>query len=426
MKIVGLDANSEEPLLLQSVGAWIDLGNLAENEGNFRNFFESMSDIIIVGSMDGKIIYTNPAASLRLGYSPAEIKKMHVLDLHPADKRSEAEEIFVAMFKGERETCPLPLQHKDGALVPVETRAWIGKWSGADCIFGFCRDLAPEQKALQKFSKLFDCNPTPMAVSIFPGMKFSDVNNAWLNTLGYLRGEVIGRTNEELGLFVQPEKQQEAAKQLIAYGCISNVELKIKCKDGTILDGLFSGDTFDSQGEKYLLTAMIDQTKINQAEAALERVSSSLSLAWHADDVGVWNLDIVNNVLVWDNRMFCLFGITADTFGGTYEAWRKGMHPDDLPRENEEYQMALRGEKEYDTEFRVIWPDGTIRNIHALAIVHYNASNQPTHMIGTNWDVTEIKLVENALRDIAVCDLLWGNPSKAKRRQPGRDSVKLH
>ncbi|MEI7638356.1 MAG: PAS domain S-box protein, partial [Syntrophus sp. (in: bacteria)] len=95
---------------------------LRESEENFRTFFNTVDDMIIVGSPDGKIIYTNPAMTLKLGYSPDEFKNMHTLDVHPASKRQEAEVIFAAMFKGEQENCPLPLAAKSGALIPVETR----------------------------------------------------------------------------------------------------------------------------------------------------------------------------------------------------------------------------------------------------------------------------------------------------------------
>ena len=64
--------------------------------------------------------------------------------------------------------------------------------------------------------------------------------------------------------------------------------------------------------------------------------------------------------------------------------------------------MALRGEKEFDTEFRVVWPDGTIHNIRALAIVQRNASGQPLRMIGTNWDITIHKQAEAELRQANV------------------------
>jgi PAS domain S-box-containing protein len=244
---------------------------LQESEENFRTFFSSVDDMIIVGSPDGKIFYTNPAMTQKLGYSPDEFKNMHVLDVHPAEKRQEAETIFTAMFRGELDFCPLPLESKTGVLVPVETRAWFGKWSGTECIFGICKDLTREQEALQKFNRFFNSNPAPMAVSSLPERRFTDVNDAFLNVLGYSRLEVIGKTSAELGLFAQPEKHQEIGDQLQEEGRIADRELKIKCKDGTMLTGLFSGEIIESQGEKYFLTVMIDQTERKRAEEELKR-----------------------------------------------------------------------------------------------------------------------------------------------------------
>lgn len=73
---------------------------------------------------------------------------MHLLEVHPADKRQQAEAIFAAMFRHEREACPLPPQTKAGILLPVETRCWFGQWNGTPCIYGLSKDLTKEQEAL--------------------------------------------------------------------------------------------------------------------------------------------------------------------------------------------------------------------------------------------------------------------------------------
>ena len=138
-----------------------------------------------------------------------------------------------------------------------------------------------------------------------------------------------------------------------------------------------------------------------RAEDALRQVSRRLLLATKAGGVGVWDYDIVNNKLIWDEQMFRLYGITQETFGGAYEAWKAGLHPDDLDRGDQEIQIALRGEKEFDTEFRVIWPDGATHSIRAIANVERDASGSPVRMIGTNWDITAQKTAEKALANYA-------------------------
>ena len=236
-----------------------------ESEENFRTFFDTMSDMIVVGSPDGRIVYSNPAVSKKLGYSPDELKTMLVLDLNPDDRRAEAEEILNAMFKGERDVCPLSLQTKEGVLVPAETRIWFGRWNGADCIFGVSKDLSGEQEALQRFDRLFRCNPAPMALNGTSDGRFTDVNDAFLKVLGYTRDEVIGRTSAEIGFFVEDDKQQEVAEHLRAHARITDRELKVRRKDGSTLDGLFSGEIIRSQGEDSFLTVMVDVTELKRA-----------------------------------------------------------------------------------------------------------------------------------------------------------------
>ena len=234
---------------------------LIESEANFRTFFESMTDMIVVGTPDGRILFTNAAVPRTLGYSPEELAGMRLLDLHPADKRLEAETIVTAMFRGERSSCPLPLGRKDGGLVPAETRVWFGRWDGQDCIFGISKNLTAEQDAQQRFERLFRNNPTVMALSSLPDRRFTDVNDTFLKTLGYSRGDIIGKTTDDIALFVHPEQQVAVANTLEKDGLIVNFELQVRCKNGTVLDGLFSGDVISSQGQNYFLTVMVDITE---------------------------------------------------------------------------------------------------------------------------------------------------------------------
>src|SRR4030067_2426962 len=95
--------------------------------------------------------------------------------------------------------------------------------------------------------------------------------------------------------------------------------------------------------------------------------------------------------------MFCLYGMEPDNFGGAYETWKARVHPEDAKRGDAEVQMALRGAKEFDTEFRVVWPSGAIHHIRARAQVHRDAAGQPLRLIGTNYDITERKRAVAAL-----------------------------
>ncbi len=367
---------------------------LRESESNFRTFFESMNDLIFIGDQQGKLFYSNPAVTKKLGYSSEELGTMHVLDLYPRNQRAEVEPAFASMLADRNDSCLLPLVKKDGSLVPVETRIWFGIWNGKDCIFGIAKDISKEQAALQKFNKLFDNNPTLMTLSTISDKIFTEVNQAFLTATGYTREECIGSTAKDLGIITQPEKHRQMRDLILESGRVTNLEMQIRTKSGKILDGLFSGEVIESQGREYLLTAMTDITQQKLDEKALKSASERLRLALRTGAVGIWEFDFIKNKLEWDDQMFALYGATRETFSGAYDAWIAGLHPDDVSRGDAEIQMAISGKKEFDTEFRVVWPDGTVHNIRGIATVVRDKSGAAIGMLGTNWDITRQKEME--------------------------------
>lgn len=141
-----------------------------------------------------------------------------------------------------------------------------------------------------------------------------------------------------------------------------------------------------------------DITERIHAQKAAHALAERLALAARAGGIGIWDYDVVSNALVWDDAMYTLYGISADQFGGAYEAWQAGVHPDDRARGDAEIQAALGGDKAFDTAFRILWPSGEVRSIRAIASVQRDDQGKPLRMVGTNWDITEQKLTEQTLQ----------------------------
>ena len=368
------------------------------SEQNFRTFFETMDDMIFISDRNGKIFYANNTVFRKLGYSMEDLNGMHVLDVHPADKKQEAGEIFGEMFAGRRDYCPLPLATKDGTYVPVETRIWFGTWDGKDCIFVISKDLSKEQASLQKFNKIFDSNPALMAITSVPERIFTEVNDTFIEKTGFSRAELIGKTAAELDLFIENDKQQRLAESMEQDGFIHEVELKMKTKSGEVLDGLFSGEILESQGKRYSLTVMIDITERRRVEENLKETRDRLTLAIKAGNIGVWEYDVIGNTETWDTQMYSLYGMGQARFENASTIWRAGIHPDDLARQDDEILKAVNGEKDYDSEFRIFWPDGSEHHIRAMALVQRDFAGKALRMIGTNWDITAQKGSEAELK----------------------------
>lgn len=272
-------------VLLWSVAGQVEqqlrraFAQLQEREANFRTFFDTVDDMIFVLNQTGGIQYSNPAVLRKTGYAPEALRSMNVLDLHSADRKQEAEAIFAAILNGKQDACPLPLQARNGAIIPVDTRVWFGQWNGQDCIYGISKDLSVQQEALQKFDRLFHSNPALMTVSSVTDRVITDVNDAFLKTLGYTREEVIGTTAEKLGLLSEPQMITGLMDEVRERGRVTQIDIKLKCKDGRELDGLFSCELIDNQGHKSLLSVIIDQSAHKRAVEELINANCQLEIA---------------------------------------------------------------------------------------------------------------------------------------------------
>ena len=149
-------------------------------------------------------------------------------------------------------------------------------------------------------------------------------------------------------------------------------------------------DVFDQEGNpngRRVSNRGITERK--QAEAELIEYSQRLQLATASGKLAIWNWNVKDNIVYWDDRMFELYGISRDTFPKTLDAWINGLHPDDKQRAIDESNAACLGEKKFNTVFRVLHPDGIIKHIKADAMVIRDQSGKAVRMIGINSDITE-------------------------------------
>ena len=120
---------------------------------NLFKFFNSSQDMFFILGEKGEIIYANNYALSRLEFTLEEIKGTNVINLHVENRRDEALKIVGEMLAGTSEFCPVPLQSKTGAIIPVETRITLGEWEGKPSIFGITRDITYKLEAEEKLKK---------------------------------------------------------------------------------------------------------------------------------------------------------------------------------------------------------------------------------------------------------------------------------
>ncbi len=255
---------------------------LRESELNLRTFFNTIDDLFFVLDQNGYIIKINTTVTTRLGYTEEELLGKNVLQVHPKERWEEAKQIIGDMIAGKVIFCPIPLITKKGKCIPVETRVVQGTWSGQKVLFGVCKDISEIKAEEEKFSLAFHASPAVMAISRLEDGCYIDVNEAFLNTLGYEKDEVIGKTSVALGLYANIEQRNHVAQKIKTKGSLRNFEMAIHTKNGELRNGLFSADIIQLQEQTCLLTVMKDITERKQAEQTLIEAKEAAEAATKA------------------------------------------------------------------------------------------------------------------------------------------------
>ena len=139
------------------------------------------------------------------------------------------------------------------------------------------RTLALKQSE-EKFSKAFQAGSNLMAISTLQSGHYRDVNEMFLQVLGYTREEVIGRTSKELDI-INDEQREIMIFEVLKNGFVNNIDVKLRTKAGKVLDGLFSASAITVAGEQCWLTTVTDITERKQAEAEILKANGELETA---------------------------------------------------------------------------------------------------------------------------------------------------
>ncbi len=149
------------------------------------------------------------------------------------------------------------------------------------------------------------------------------------------------------------------------------------------------------------VTLMHDLTERQRESELLRLRERELRMTQKVARIGTFDWNIKTNRIQWSAEMDALYGFAPGEFDGTTEACFNRVHPDDLPALHEKLIHSTRT-GEFETEWRVIWPDGSIHWIAARAAVSFDEDHKPLKMFGANFDITDRKAAEQNLTQLAA------------------------
>ena len=363
--------------------------------------------ILIIDARTHAILETNQVANEMIGGSydqligsvchqficPAELGRCPVTDL--GQHVHSSERILI---------------NKKGEWIPILKTAIKTTLSGKEVLIESFVDISERKKAElalaeseRNYRDLFESSHDAIMTIEPPSWKYTSCNKATLELFGVASKEEF---NTMSPWDISPKEQPDGNDSIIKAKAIIDEVLK---KGSHIFEWTHSridGHEFPAtvlmtkmnrHGIEYLQATVRDITEQKLAENQIRLINKRLSLAADAAKFGIWDLDLITYEIDCDNWMYHLYGLNRQDFEGTYPEWGKRIHYEDLPRINEDINLAILENKPFDTDFRIVRPDGEIRYLKANALVIKDRDNRPYRMTGINYDITDRKIYETEI-----------------------------
>jgi len=145
------------------------------------------------------------------------------------------------------------------------------------------------------------------------------------------------------------------------------------------------------EGEAVLRTAV--QDSLDQQRR--------LHLALAAGQMGTWEFNPDSGFVRWSPTLEAIHGVPEGSFSGTFEAFLRDVHLDDLPRVRRSIERTLKERGRHDLQYRIVRPDGEVRWLEAHGRFEVDADGKPGRLVGVCADITDRKALE-ADRDAAT------------------------
>lgn len=154
----------------------------------------------------------------------------------------------------------------------------------------------------------------------------------------------------------------------------------------------------DEQGQaRGAVHVLVDMTGRMQMETELRESERNLKTVQRIAHLGFWVWDIDRDILEWSEETYRMLGVRPGELRPNYEAFLRFAHPDDRELLDGAVKEGLAGIRRFDIEWRHLRGDGSIRHMHSQGDVE-KENGRPARMIGTVFDVTERRQMEEAMR----------------------------
>ncbi|MBJ7539040.1 PAS domain S-box protein [Marinomonas transparens] len=404
--------------------------SLKAAERQQRLILESVHEGIIGLNSVGKITFVNPAACRMTGYDSEELLGQTLYKLFyqdkPIDGTSYAYEdcpVNTTLFSGaSNHVRGESFYRKNGTTfvseyITIPMYSEEGVVEGGVVTFQDRTEQLSAEKELKEQKQLFESLfvDAPEAIALVSvDRKIQMVNPAFCDLFGYSVDEAVGKSTQmfyadegefaETGLVMEClVHKHESARYRVSYRDKQGRAFQTETVSSMVrnADGGLGG----------YIGHIRDVTERLKVEQKMIDTNLRLSMAANAAGIGVWDWNLYDGTLHWDEWMYRIFGLVKNKDSDPYQAWEEGVGEDKAwITEGSERLKALAGKSKYeiensdfdfadlDLDFRILRTDGQTRYLQSNAVIVYDENGRASHIVGVNMDVTARKETEAVLR----------------------------
>ncbi|WP_245892832.1 PAS domain-containing protein [Novosphingobium guangzhouense] len=402
-------------------GVIIDIGERRRIEAErdsaralLTNFVDAMPGVVYAKDREGRLMIGNHGTSELIGKAPEDF--IGRTDLEVLEDKQQAAMVMATdqriMASGRSEQVEEDVNFPDGRrAIWLSTKSPLRDADGAVVgLVGTSLDIT-ERKAIEASHREIE-ERYRLAIGatsdVIWDWRLADGHVVWNEALATRFGHALEQTSAQWWLdHIHPEDRariEASIHAVVDHGGTSwTDEYRFQRADGSYAFVLDRGAVLrnDDGAPVRMIGAMLDQTERKAAEAALAESEERLRLATEASDVGLWDVDIIKDVLIWPARTKGMFGISPDVPVSMRDFYA-GLHPDDLDATSAAFAAASDPDQRalYDVEYRTVGKeDGIIRWVAAKGRGVFE-EDRCIRVVGVAIDVTTRKADEAQLLDL--------------------------
>jgi PAS domain S-box-containing protein len=382
------------------------LRSLEENERKFREIFETANEGIWILDASSRVYMVNQRMAELIGYSIRELIGREKAEFVFPEDREHISKLFEQRRLGHvASSVEVRFRHKSGravyTLLSARPMFRDGVFVGALDLF---TDVSSRRQAEDRFRVFFESSAAGHALIDPETKQFREVNRRMAEIVGRTPEELVGTPYTDITHPDDREQDENARRQLLEGGAREvSVDNRYLRPDGSVVwVRLTTTMVRDTSGAPSVqVTVVQDISERKRAEAELDESRTRLRLALDAADLGVFYYNGATGEDSWTEQAKRLLGVAPEAPMSLGE-FLSHIHPEDAPRITSYLDNLFTtgtGAVEFQMEFRVVWPDGTLHHlaIHGVRQPRETSAGGPS-MLGTVRDITAAKQFELELK----------------------------